>query len=91
MDGKLDCDDASDECPQNRYDIFSSNYNLIGNVGFRTLFWIVSCSAILANGVSIKKHIKKYVRYFSIRRSFSILLQACIQLLVKFNPKDVVT
>ena len=56
MDGKPDCDDASDECPKNQYDIFSSNYNLIGNVAFRILFWIVGCCAIMANGVSVKKY-----------------------------------
>ena len=58
MDGKPNCDDASDECPQNRYDIFSSNYNLIGNVLYRTLIWIVGCCAILANGVSTTKYIQ---------------------------------
>ena len=53
MNGEAECADSSDECPSNRFDIFSSNYNLVGNVVFRTILWIVAIVAVGANAVRI--------------------------------------
>ena len=49
MDGISDCTDQSDECPENRNDIFSTRYNLIGNVIFRVLMWIFAVMAVVGN------------------------------------------
>ena len=59
MDGEPECADGSDECPSNRFDIFSSNYNLVGNVVFRTFLWIVTFFAIGANSVG-EYHVQVY-------------------------------
>ena len=51
MDGISDCADQSDECPENRKDIFSTQYNLIGNVVFRVILWIFAVVAVFGNMV----------------------------------------
>ena len=53
MNGEAECADSSDGCPSNRFDIFSSNYNLVGNVVFRTVLWIVAIIAVGANAVRV--------------------------------------
>ena len=51
MDGVSDCADRSDECPENRNDIFSTQYNLIGNVIYRLILWIFAAVALVGNMV----------------------------------------
>ena len=62
MDGAPDCTDSSDECPKNRADIFSSNYHLIGNGGFRVIVWIMATISVFGNLVSTYNNQVYYIK-----------------------------
>jgi len=59
MNGVPECADNSDECPKNRFDIFSSNYNLVGNIVFRAVLWIVAIVSITANAAVLSWELYK--------------------------------
>ena len=50
-DGKIDCDDYSDEsnCPSNNRNIFSSFKEMIGSVALRIVFWLIGIFAVIGN------------------------------------------